>query len=183
VCSGCALAAEPSAGRGRPCSRRPWRLRCATSDSAGGQELCTWGGCGRLACLHLGGFAAAVRPVVKRARRTAGFRRGADPCRWGLTLSGLLLYGLWQLGSDSTSELYMTELHPRLWSRVVTGHQLFGTRLVCLHTISARACSLLWSNGPLGSIAPCMQALPCMQGAPFCQVTRGRWCGDCMSTR
>ena len=29
----------------------------------------------------------------------------------------------------STSELYQTSmLHPRLWSRIVTGHQLFGTR-------------------------------------------------------
>jgi len=50
-----------------------------------------------------------------------------------------------QLGSDSTSELFMTDLHPRLWSRVVTGHQLFGTRSVaiCEHACSrvVRVCA------------------------------------------
>ena len=58
-----------------------------------------------------------------------------------------------QLGSDSTSELFMTDLHPRLWSRVVTGHQLFGTRSVaiCAHACSrvVRVCAhALFCNRP-----------------------------------
>ena len=103
------------------------------------------------ACSRRGSQPAAAWGERARPHSRAQARR--RPSRLGLTLSGVFVYGLLQLGSDSTSELYMTELHPRLWSRVVTGHQLFGTRLVCC-AMSAGDLPRFWCNGASGKRSP-----------------------------
>jgi hypothetical protein len=70
-----------------------------------------------------------------------------------LTRCSLRVVSCLQFGSDRTSELYMTDLHPRLWSRVVTGHQLFGTRWVfavtCRRCLSFVAAPEWATAGPL----------------------------------